>query len=101
MVEKSRRLLDRRQYTSKFGSRPDDIYDVGHRRFEASLFARDLIAVAKWSSPAARSMATRHRRDFDRQCGRNPVPDMREDALPTLAIDAGIVEPALGRPALR
>src|ERR1700742_4438831 len=38
---------------------------------------------------------------FDRERGCDALPDVGEDALPAFAIDTGIVEAALGRPALR
>src|SRR5262245_43794252 len=38
---------------------------------------------------------------LDNEGWRNPLPDMSEDALPTFAIDAWIVEPTLRRPPLR
>ena len=39
--------------------------------------------------------------DLDRERRRDALPDVGEDALPAFAIDAGIVEAALGRPPLR
>ena len=63
--------------------------------------APDVCMVPSAGTTAVRSVAIGDGRDFDRQCGRDPVPDMGEDALPTLAIDAGVVEPAFGGPALR
>src|SRR5215475_13042686 len=49
----------------------------------------------------AGSAVLRRGGDFDRQCRRDSLPDMGEDALPAFTIDARIVEPALARPALR